>query len=176
MIDPVRWVFGGREHGPAVLDDDIAALQATQLVREAITTFIRTLLRGICIEVLLDDGSVLFPETSLNYELTHLMLDVNEAQRSIPLQDVESVATPHDLRRRNILTSIQPFLDDRCCTLIIRGFEFVTFRLDTERHREYFAACLALLIARSDETEDLKHHLPGAASPVDAGAVIRSAS
>merc|ERR1712107_881382 len=105
---------------------------------------IRTLLRGMCIEVLLDDGSVLFPETSLNYELTHLILDVNEAQRAIPLQDVESIATPRDLEKKNILTSIQPYLDDRCCTLIIQGFEFVTFRFDTVRLREYFAACLCL--------------------------------
>merc|ERR1719336_2250100 len=100
------------------------------------------------------------------------MLDVNEAQRSIPLQDVESVATPHDLRRRNILTSIQPFLDDRCCTLIIRGFEFVTFRLDTERHREYFAACLALLIARNDDAKDLMAaSSTGASADACAGAV-----
>jgi len=127
--------------------DDIAG----PLINEAMSTFIRSLLRGICIEVLLDDGSVIFPETSLNSELTHLTLDVNEVQRAIALRDVESVATARELRTKSILTSIQPFLDDRCCTLILRGFEFVTFRLDNERHREYFSACLALLVARSDD-------------------------
>merc|ERR1719329_50882 len=117
-------------------------------------TFIRTLLRGICIEVLLDDGSSLFPETSLNYELTHLILDVNEAQRSILLSDVEDVVTPQELQARNVLTSIQPFLDERCCTLIIREFEFVTFRFDTERLREYFSTCLLLLISRGDDCRE----------------------
>jgi len=135
-------------HGAAI---SLKENQEPRLIQEAMTSFIRTLLRGMLIEVLLDDGSVLFPETSLNYELTHLILDVNEAQRSIPLQDVESIATPNDLEKRNILMSIRPYLDDRCCTLIIRGYEFVTFRFDTTRLREYFAACLELLIARSDE-------------------------
>lgn len=122
--------------------------QGQGLLQEAMATFVRTLLRGVCIEVLLDDGSVLFPEVSLNYDLTHLVLDVNEVQRAIPLQDVESIASAHELERRNILTALRPFLDHRCCTLIIRGLEFVTFRFDTERHREYFAACLELLITR----------------------------
>merc|ERR1712224_787121 len=103
-----------------------------QLVEEAMMTSIRTLLRGLCIEVLLDDGSVLLPEASLDYELAHLILDVNEARRIIALKDVESVATLADLEQRNILTSIQPYLCERCCTLIIREYEFVTFRFDTE--------------------------------------------
>lgn len=125
-----------------------------KLLRDAMMTFIRTLLRGICIEVLLDDGSSLFPEASLDYELAHLILEVNEAQRSIPLRDVEDVVTPEELRARNILTSIQPFLDERCCTLIIKEFEFVTFRFDTKRLREYFATCLLMLISRGEDGRD----------------------
>lgn len=137
--------------------DDVAEerhLEQSRLLHEAMMTFIRTLLRGICIEVLLDDGSSLFPETSLNYELTHLILDVNEAQRTIPLEDVEGVVTPEELEERKILTSIRPYLDERCCTLIIRDFEFVTFRFDTERLREYFSTCLMLLIARGDDCRE----------------------
>jgi len=123
------------DRGGATCDEKVSPI-----IHEAMSTFVRTLVRGICIEVLLDDGSVIFPQTSLNSEMTHLTLDVNEAQRAIPLQDVESVATSTELRTKNILTSIQPYLDERCCTLVLRGFEFVTFRLDNERHREYFAA------------------------------------
>merc|ERR1719502_1349902 len=136
---------------------DTISLEEPQLVQEAMMTFIRTLLRGICIEVLLDDGSVLLPEASLNYELTHLILDVNEARRTIPLKDVESVATPADLEQRNILTSIQPYLDERCCTLIIRDYEFVTFRFDTERLREYFSSCLRMLISAPSQTGGLSY-------------------
>lgn len=133
-------------------DDDGGQQPARMLQDSMMMTFIRTLLRGICIEVLLDDGSCLFPETSLNYELTHLILDMNEAQRSIPLRDVEGIVSPKELEARNILTSIQPFLDERCCTLIIRDFEFVTFRFDTARLREYFSTCLLMLISRDGET------------------------
>merc|ERR1719440_1587531 len=131
----MRCILNGDCSNEAPPESDIT-FEDPQLVQDAMMTFIRTLLRGICIEVLLDDGAVLLPEASLNYELTHLILDVNEARRTIALKDVESVATPADLERRNILTSIQPFLDERCCTLIIRDYEFVTFRFDTERLRE----------------------------------------
>lgn len=134
----------------SALDEEEASAEP-KLLHDAMMTFIRTLLRGICIEVLLDDGSSLFPEASLNYELTSLILDVNEAQRTIPLRDVEDVVSPQELQTRNILTSIQPFLDERCCTLIIKEFEFVTFRFDTERLREYFATCLLMLISRGEE-------------------------
>lgn len=129
------------------------SLQAPGLVQDAMETFTRTLMRGINLEVLLDDGAVFFPETSLNEALTHLILEANDAQRCIPFTDVETVATPRDLINRNIQTAIQPHLDERCCTLILKGFEFVTFRLDTERHRDYFAACLALLMSRSGRAD-----------------------
>lgn len=151
LLSSVRRVFGTLAGG---MDDEGSGLEEEVLVHEAVGTFIRTLLRGVCIEVMLDDGSVLCPEASLNYDLTHLVLDVNEVQRAIALRDVESIATPADLEQRNILASIRPHLDQRCCTLIIRGFEFVTFRLDTERHREYFAACLAFLISRGSSREN----------------------
>lgn len=142
-------VLSGRCAEP---DDDDDGQQPVRLLQDSMMmTFIRTLLRGICIEVLLDDGSCLFPETSLNYELTHLILDMNEAQRCIPLRDVEGIVSPKELEARNILTSIQPYLDDRCCTLIIRDFEFVTFRFDTARLREYFSTCLLMLISREGE-------------------------
>lgn len=121
-----------------------------QLLREAIMTFVRTLMRGVVIEVLLDDGNVLLPECSLNFELTHLILDVQDAQRAIPLCDVECVAALDDLRRGHILTTIQPHLDERCCTLVVKDCEFVTFRFDTVRLREYFQTCLRVLIARGD--------------------------
>mmetsp|Transcript_49017 Transcript_49017/g.88617 ORF Transcript_49017/g.88617 Transcript_49017/m.88617 type:complete len:343 (-) Transcript_49017:90-1118(-) len=152
LLEQVRWMFNSANCQPHRRDFSndviVGPPQEPQLLQEAMMTFIRTLLRGVCIEVLLDDGSVLFPEASLNYELTHLILHVNEneAQRAIALKDVESVATPLDLEQRNIVTSIQPYLDERCCTLIIRDYEFVTFRFDTERLREYFASCLRLLI------------------------------
>jgi len=169
------------DRGGATCDEKVSPI-----IHEAMSTFVRTLVRGICIEVLLDDGSVIFPQTSLNSEMTHLTLDVNEAQRAIPLQDVESVATSTELRTKNILTSIQPYLDERCCTLVLRGFEFVTFRLDNERHREYFAACLALLITRRDNAAVSKvapasldqAHVATVPTPMsaDAGAGVRHCS
>mmetsp|Transcript_49464 Transcript_49464/g.78268 ORF Transcript_49464/g.78268 Transcript_49464/m.78268 type:complete len:229 (-) Transcript_49464:50-736(-) len=144
------------------------ASEQPQLIQEVMMSFIRTLVRGVCIEVLLDNGSVLLPEASLNYELTHLILDVSEDQmrqrttegvhvpgrRSIPLADIENVATPSDLSKMNIQTSTQLYLDDRCCTLIIKDYEFVTLRFDTERLCDYFASCLRILISAPPSPED----------------------
>jgi hypothetical protein len=161
MLDHMRsLVRTGCFSGDPPSEADVSISNEPQLVQEVMMSFIRTLLRGICVEVLLDDGTVLLPEASLNYELTQLILDVSDDQaqqrttdgamiqgrRNILLKDIETVATPSELARMNIMTSTQPHLDDRCCTLIIRDFEFVTFRFDTERLCEYFASCLKILI------------------------------
>mmetsp|Transcript_25967 Transcript_25967/g.49744 ORF Transcript_25967/g.49744 Transcript_25967/m.49744 type:complete len:228 (+) Transcript_25967:62-745(+) len=126
------------------------------LLHEALSGFVRTMLRGVCIEVMLDDGTTLFPEASLNYELTHLTLEVNDVRRAIILADVEAVATSSELSMRNVPSSLYQHVDERCCTLILRGQEFVTFRFDSTRHREYFSACLALLVARKESAGDLR--------------------
>merc|ERR1712232_1402120 len=145
------------------MGDDIAALQARQLVREAITTFIRTLLRGICIEVLMDDGSVLFPEVSLNYELTHLLLDINGTQRPILLADAQFAAAG-EFAVEDFMSGMRAHLDERCCTLIIKDVEFVTFRFDTARLCDYFAACLRVLMSQCPEVEEAYPTLVGVTS------------
>jgi len=167
MLDQMRESLRtGCERSPA--ETTFVASEQPQLIQEVMMSFIRTLLRGVCIEVLLDNGSVLLPEASLNYELTHLILDVSEDQmrqrttdgvhvqgrRSIPLADIQRVATPSDLSKMNIQTSTQLFLDERCCTLIIKDFEFVTLRFDTERLCDYFASCLRILISAPSSPDD----------------------
>mmetsp|Transcript_89465 Transcript_89465/g.186923 ORF Transcript_89465/g.186923 Transcript_89465/m.186923 type:complete len:236 (+) Transcript_89465:327-1034(+) len=125
--------------------------ESSSLVTDALSTFVRTLLRGIIVEILLDDGTVLTPRASLNYGMTELFLSLQDIQQVIMLEDVENIVTPSQLedRQRCLLGGVRDHLDDRCCTLFLSTTEFVTFRFDNERHREYFATCLSLLIARA---------------------------
>merc|ERR1712014_261394 len=114
------------------------------LVQSAVTAFVHTFIRGISIEVLQDNDIWLMGTLSLNKCQNHLVLSYNETQRAIPLQELESVASPRNFKDGDTA------VDERCCTLIIRGTEFITLRLDTKRHREYFAACLTFLSVRVD--------------------------
>merc|ERR1719161_2340675 len=111
--------------------------------------FIRTLVRGVVVDVLLDDGAVLVPEMSLNAEVTHLVLGVQNAQRAIPLADIEHVAVAEELKQGHIVTTIQNLIDERCCTLVVRDSEFVTLRFDNVKAREYFQLCLRTVITHS---------------------------
>merc|ERR1719421_168832 len=115
------------------------------------------MVRGITLEVLLNDGAVLLPECSLNLEVTHLVLNDDDVQWAIPLIDIEHVAVLDDLRRENIVTTIQPLIDDRCCTLVVRDCEFVTFRFDNMQIREYFQMCLRVIIKHcGNQQEELR--------------------
>lgn len=126
----------------------IGEIQDTQLVQGALSTFVRSMRAGVILEVLLDDGSTLAPEATLNADLTLLTLSVNQAEGHIPLKEIECIASLVDLEQKGLLEFMQPHLDAHCCTLILESSEFVTFRFDNERHREFFAACLTLLVPR----------------------------
>lgn len=115
------------------------------LLNQALRCFVRSLLQGVQLELLLDDGSAVTVEVSFNFEITQLVLRVNELQRCIALDDVERVCGPDEVD--HVHTSNHGWLDERCTTLVVKSQQFLTFTFDTARMREYFEACFKALVA-----------------------------
>lgn len=132
---------------------DVAEKQR-RCLQSSVRAFIKSLLHGISVSVLLDDGRTRKAEARLDSELTHLVLHVPNAQHPVPLKCIESVCTPDDVSPTQAPT--QTFLDERCCQLIISGGQFLTFVFDVPRTREYFEMCLKVLIlaAESSDSDD----------------------
>merc|ERR1712183_12639 len=84
-------------------------------------------------------------ECSLDFPIHHLVMSVNDVQRTVALDDIESVLGPEEAKEFG--TSNNGFLNDCCITLVLRSTHFLTFVFDTSRLREYFEACFKTLIA-----------------------------
>jgi len=125
-------------------------------LQASLRAFTRALLRGISVNVLLDDGRTRLAEARLDSELTHLVLHVPHAQHPVALKCIESVCTPDEAVSAGGVIDMpnQAFYDERCTTLIIRGGQFLTFVFDSLRTRGYFEMCLKVLIlAKGGGTE-----------------------
>eukprot|EP00928_Gymnodinium_smaydae_P010375 TRINITY_DN13901_c0_g1_i1.p1 TRINITY_DN13901_c0_g1~~TRINITY_DN13901_c0_g1_i1.p1 ORF type:complete len:373 (-),score=72.58 TRINITY_DN13901_c0_g1_i1:42-1025(-) len=124
-------------------------------LKACLRQFTRTLLRGIRIRVLLDDGRTLLTDASLDSELTHLVLYVPNKQHPVALSSIESVRVSTEVSRSEELAGNHQFVDDRCTTLIIRGGQFLTFVFDSRRVREYFEVCLKVLVLARDVADPI---------------------
>lgn len=116
-----------------------------QALELAMQCFVRTLHNGVEVRLLLDDGTVIVAEASLNFQVTRLTLRVNQIERSIPLGDISQVCGPESAK--DLGTTNGRFLDERCVTLVLPEDQFLSFDFDNAREREYFEACLRALIA-----------------------------
>lgn len=161
---------GGVGDRLVTLADTLSPRSRGPLLQGALSGFKGTLLRGIRVEVLLDDGSVLCPEVSVNCEASELRLAIGGASRSIALCSVLQVSTaPGELEAMGA-AAVGPFLDGRCCTMVTRELGFVTFRLETPRHCEYFSACLDLLVGAARREEEALATSGGSSPSACAGA------
>lgn len=107
--------------------------------------FTRSLLRGVGVNVLMDEQRARLAEARLDSDLTHLVLHVPDAQHPVALKCINVICSPAELTRRPPAMSKVLELS-RCCTLVIKGGQFLTFVFDVPRTREYFETCLKVLV------------------------------
>lgn len=137
-------------------------VEQRRLLQACLRAFTRSLLRGVCLRVLLDDGRTLFTEASLDSDLTHLVLHMTSAQRPVALKCIERLCAPEDVVRGGVQTTNAAFLDVRCSTLLLQDGQFLTFVFDALRTREYFEMCLkVILMAKASDEPDMPGR-PGA--------------
>jgi hypothetical protein len=115
--------------------------------------FARDLLNGVWMDVLLNDGAILPAFVKMDSRMTVLSIRARDEVRTLPLSDVEKVCGSEELR--NIETANQRYIEETCVTLVLRGQQFVTFRLDNAHASEYFASCLRVIrMAMTSSRED----------------------
>lgn len=167
-FDAVR---GGMLHSPSPKECESGALgprpwpaeTQRQGLQACVRTFTRTLLRGISVSVLLDDGCTCLAEARMDSELTHLVLHVPNAQHPVSLRSIESVAPPEEAWLPQVGGARLGQLDLCCATLLIEGGQFLTLVFDTPRTREYFEVCLKVLILARESS--CTGHRPGHCLP-----------
>lgn len=115
-----------------------------RLLKATLQAFTRAMVSGVCMRVLLDDGRTLLTETSLDSDLTHLVLHMANAQRPVALHAIESVCAPDDMTQEFVAN--QNFVDLRCTTLLLRDGQFISFVFDSVRTREFFEVSMKLLL------------------------------
>lgn len=133
-----------------------AAEEQRRCLQASLRAFTRSLLRGVSVNVLLDDGRTRLAEARLDSELTHLVLHVPNAQHPVALRSIESVCAPEEAWLPRVGGEVpegQQPLDDCCATLIIQGGQFLTFVFDAPRTREYFEMCLKVLILAKESSK-----------------------
>lgn len=120
-------------------------LDSDLVLNQALRCFMRSMMQGVQLELLLDDGSSIHVEATFDIPISNLLLSVNDVHRSVALDDIDRVLGPQEAKEFG--TSNHGFLNERCTTLMLKSSHFLTFVFDTPRLREYFQACFKTLIA-----------------------------
>lgn len=111
---------------------------------QVVSTFIMSMLRGVQVHVLLDDGSLLAVEASFDVRITRLTLRVREVERNIPLENIERVAGPEDAQAAWNTNAVH--LTDCCMTLVFTDTHYLTFSFETPKLCSYFEFCLSAVL------------------------------
>lgn len=111
---------------------------------QVVSTFIMSMLRGVQVHVLLDDGSLLAVEASFDVRITRLTLRVRGVERNIELDDIERVAGPEDAQAAWNTNAVH--LNDCCMTLVLTDTHYLTFSFDTPKLCSYFEFCLTAVL------------------------------
>jgi len=126
--------------------------------REQLSSFVRTLVNGCAVEVLLEDGETARCQLTLAKDLRTIWLRDDQETHIITLRDVHDV-TPgkvlpvahRKVRGSSFGTAAgegacaQRPLDERCVTLVLSNNECVTFRMDSMEARDEYVSCLSWL-------------------------------
>lgn len=108
--------------------------------------FTRSLLRGVCLNVLLDDGRTLPTGAALDSDLTHLVLHVPNMQHPVALSSIEDLCSPSVVYEARGAKLVLPVPQEWCITLVLRGGNFLTLLFEDARLREYFEFCFKVVI------------------------------
>lgn len=164
-------VDGPGEDGPAEDEEQRRILQAV------VQGFVRALLRGVLVSLVLDDGTSLPAVCSLDRRLEVLEIQARSSPEAlpeepptvsskphyrveIPLRDISMVCTQEEI---GVVREAIPgggFLDSSCVALVLSGRRFLALSLEDPRVREYFEVSLGVLVdgrgsPRSRQEEDV---------------------
>lgn len=139
--------------------------------------FTRLLLRGVYLNILLDDGRALPCGAALDSDLTHLVLQASDMQHPVALSSIDDLCAPSVVYLAKGMTVPLPVPDDCCITVVVRGGNFVTLLFEDAGVREYFEFCLKVVLLAVNRPSSLsppllvpsERPLPASSEPEELG-------
>mmetsp|Transcript_16290 Transcript_16290/g.41937 ORF Transcript_16290/g.41937 Transcript_16290/m.41937 type:complete len:211 (-) Transcript_16290:311-943(-) len=112
-----------------------------QQLQIMIRDFVKEVLHGVLLDIVLEDGCLLTCRCSMDNRLTTVSLQVREIVRHIRLVDIQEICSGKELQNMNTTTP----LDDLCVTFAMMNDQCVTFKFKTVAAREHFSTCMKVL-------------------------------
>lgn len=132
-----RSVQGSPGSGVAPSRKDKEMLKLQKMMKD----FIKDILCGVNLDIVLDDGSKESCRCQLDSALSTISLRVQDIVQTISLLDIEDVFSGSDIGHVHTTTP----LDELCATLKMRSDRCVSFKFTDVRSREHFATCMKVL-------------------------------
>lgn len=126
--------------GYVSLSDEQKAREMAKL-QGMIKDFVKEVLQGVYLDVVLEDGSLMSCRCCMDNKLTIISLQVRDTVRHINLLEIQEICSGKELR--NIRTTTP--LDDLCTTLVMTNDQCVSFKFRDVSAREHFATCMKVL-------------------------------
>lgn len=106
-----------------------------------IRSFVKEVLQGIFLDVVLEDGTLLPCRCTMDNHLSVLSLFVRENKRSIDMKEIQEICSGSELKALHTSTP----LDDFCVTLVMGNDKCVSLKFKDYGSRENFATCMKVL-------------------------------
>jgi len=110
-------------------------------LQEMIKVFVKEVLQGVLLDVVLEDGSLMACRCRMDNKLSIVSLQVRDIVRDIRMTDIQEICSGKELERINTTTP----LDDLCATLVMSNDQCVSFKFKDVLAREHFATCMKVL-------------------------------
>merc|ERR1719188_1975276 len=122
------------------LSDEQKAQELQQL-QTMIRDFVKEVLQGVVLDVVLEDGSLLPCRCTMDNRLCIVSLQVRDIVRHIRMTDIQEICSGKELQ--NIHTTTP--LDELCVTFAMSNDQCVTFKFKDVPAREHFSTCMKVL-------------------------------
>lgn len=147
-----------------------------RILQTVVRAFVRMMLRGVLLSLVLDDGSLLPAVCSLDRRLELLEIQVcGGEQVNLPFRDIGMVCTQEDMAAVRGAIPGGAFLDASCVALVLSGRRFLAFRFENPRAREYFEVSLGVLVAGRGTPRERDPQVPAELPPLAARLLSSSA-
>mmetsp|Transcript_40974 Transcript_40974/g.107627 ORF Transcript_40974/g.107627 Transcript_40974/m.107627 type:complete len:215 (+) Transcript_40974:84-728(+) len=128
------------ESGYVSLTEDQKAREMAKL-QSMIKDFVKEVLRGVYLDVVLEDGTLMSCRCTMDNKLSTVSLQVRDSVRHVCLTNIQEICSGKELR--NIRTTTP--LDELCVTLVMSNDQCVSFKFKDVQAREHFATCMKVL-------------------------------
>lgn len=145
---------GGQSHHSRASSASAASSAYAEMSKEQraaakniIKEFVRTMVKGKQIHVVLPNGNIRVCFVALSRKLDTLKIKANEKDkqsRNIALADIEEIVVGQDTGQSGAFEGLETPLDEMSVTLALQSSECITFRMPDPDSRDTLVMCLTM--------------------------------